>query len=360
MSQLRWKSIKQSALRVFGPIVALAAFVSCAILGGARADDIADFYKGATLRFIVGYEPGGGMDLYARLIARHVAVHLPGRPRVVVENMPGASSMIATNYVYNVAPQDGTVVLAAGAALPFTPLFGDANAKFDALKFNWLPAPASEITVLTLWHDAAVKSIADARTTEATLATNGATGTAGFYGRLLNAVLDTRFKLIAGYKGGNAEALLAMERGEVDGHPGIPWATLKATKQDWLREGKLQLLVQYGGKPHPDLKDTPFARDLITSDEDKAMFDVGIAPLVIGRPYMQGPRVPADRAAAMRKAFQATFADKDFLADAEHARVDIDPSPLSGEQVREIVASTYAASPDIIGRLKKMVGASAP
>ena len=337
----------------------IGAAVAAAALGpvASRAQPVAEFYKSATVRFVVGYEPGGGMDLYARTIARHIGSHIPGSPKVVIENMPGASSMVASNYVYRVAPQDGTVVLAAGAALPFAPLLGSTAAKFEARNFKWLPSPASETTVLVVWKDAAVKDIGAARDVEAMLATNGPTGTAGFYGRLLNDVLKTKFRLISGYTGGNAEALLAMERREVDGHPGIPWATLKATRSDWLQDGRLRMLVQYGGKPDHEITQVPFARDLIASDEDKTFYDLAVAPLTIGRPYMMGPETPVERYEAIHRAFEATLRDQAFLADAAKSKIDIAPEPMSGDEVRALVQHTYAASPALLKRLNDLAGA---
>src|SRR5579871_768659 len=250
----------------------------------AAAEDVAAFYAGKTLRLIVGTSPGATYDIWARLLGRHVGRHIPGAPGVLIQNMPGAGSTSAGNYIYNVAPQDGSVIGLMNNTLPFEPLLGVAEAKIDALKINWLGSPNQDTGVSMVWHTVPVDSIAAARSHEVKFAATSLNGTAAFYVRIFNEIFKTRFTLVFGYPG-LTEAMLAMERGEVDGHPSPYWSYLKSAKSEWLRDRKIKFLVQFGRARNPELPNVPFAHDLATNDEDRALLDAAIAPLNMGLPF---------------------------------------------------------------------------
>jgi tripartite-type tricarboxylate transporter receptor subunit TctC len=336
------------SLRRFGLALAAAAMLAPA---AARADAVADFFKGKVVRLVVAYPPGGGYDVYARALAQVLPRHLPGNPAVIVQYMPGAGSLTATNWLYAGAEKDGTVVLAPSNAAAFAPLQSVDGAKFNPTQFNWIGSPSKETGILIVWHTAPVNAVADLRTREITLGTSSANASSGFYGRVLNAALALRMKLVRGYRG-STESFLAMERGEVDGYSSAFWNSLKATKPDWLRDGKIKLLVQYGAEPNPELAGVPFARDLATAEDDKILLDVANAPLAFGRPFVLPPGVPAERVAAWRRAFLEAYQDPAFIADAARLGFDIDPS--TGEEMQATLARAYAAPQRVIARLRSL------
>jgi tripartite-type tricarboxylate transporter receptor subunit TctC len=287
-----------------GCLTLIAGVLSAAfaVIPARAADAVADFYKGKTVTIIVGFAPGGAYDVYARILSRFVPKYLPGNPTVVVQNMPGAAAMTAANYAYNVAPQDGTVMASIGAVLLFQPLFDPTSAtRFDVHKANWLPSPTSETNVVSAWHTSPLKSFLDARDRDTVIGTSGVNSSPAFYGRIFNDVFKTRFKMVHGFVGGS-DQYLAMERGEIEVHPSSTWTSVKGSYSQWIAEGKLKILLQFGAKPTPDLPNVPFARDLATSEDDKLLLDVAMAPGAVGRPYMMGPSVPPERVTAMRKA----------------------------------------------------------
>jgi tripartite-type tricarboxylate transporter receptor subunit TctC len=319
----------------------------------AQADAIEDFYKGKVVRIVDGYPPGGGYGLYANLIVRHLGKHLPGHPTVIYQNMPGAGSLTLTNYLYNKAEKDGTYIAAVSNSAAYAPLLGNTEARFESDKFAWLPSPSTETGLLIVWAASGVKTIQDAQKQELFAGISSQNGTSGFYGRILNEVLHTKLKLLVGYPQMN-ETLLAMEKGEVQAFPSAFWGSLKANKADWIKEKKLNLLVQYGLKPNPELPDVPIARNLVANEEDRQLLDGAMASLQVGKPYMLPPGVPAERVAAMRKAFLETFADPEFKAEAAKLAADLDPQPRTGEEVEKIIADAYKVPKPVVERLRKL------
>ena len=335
-----------------GPWRALAVLAFCALAGAARADAVSDFYKGRDITLILGYGPGGGYDSYIRLIARHLGRFMPGNPNINVQYMPGASSLTAAAYVYNIAAQDGAFVAAVSSTLPFAPLLDETARKFDPAKAQWLPSPSSDVAVSMVWHTVPVNSLEDARRREVVMGTGAVNGMASFFGRVVNELTGTKFKLVTGYQAGSAESLLAMERGESEGFPSMPWNSLKSTKPDWLRDGKVRLLLQLGGKPNPEVGAVPFIGDLVTKADDRALLDIAMGPLELGVPYMLGPGVPKERADALQAAFMAALKDEKLRADAATLNLAVDVNPMSGADVAAIIARAYAAPPEVISRLK--------
>ena len=326
----------------------LAAMVTMIACVGPAAS--ASFYDDKTIRIIVGGSAGGGYDATARLVARHLPAHLGGGAKAIVQNMPGAGTVKVALYLTNVAPTDSTAVAAMNNALAFAPLLGIPQADFDPTKFNWLGSPSTEIGLALVWHTVPVNSIADATKREVIMATSGGGSSAAFYGRILNAVLGTKFKLLAGYSG-MGEAFLAMERGETEGFPSALWSSLQATKPEWVADKKVKILLQYGRKKSPDLLDVPIARDLTKNDEDRMLIDAAMAPLEMGRPFAMAPGVPPEHVRIMRAGMMQTFKDPGFIADANKQKFDIDEEPKSGDDLQAIVAEVYNAPKQVRDRL---------
>lgn len=319
----------------------------------ALAQSAANFYKGKTITLIVSSSTGGGYDTTARVIARHLPDHIPGHPTIIVQNMPGGGGIAATNYLYHVARKDGTVIGGVQNNTPFEPLLGTVEAHYNPTKFNWLGSPNIETGLLAVWYKTPVNSIQDLKTHQITVGASGANSTPSFYARLINAVLGTKIKIIVGYPGQN-EAFLAVERGEIDGWPSLFYSTMMATKADWVKQGKLKILLQYGLTKEKALPNVPSLLDMVTKPDDKALLKAGLAEISLGRPYLMPPGVPADRVALMQKAMWDTFNDPKFKADAIHVGLGTE-HPRSGENVRKLIEDTYAAPPKVVKRLRSLM-----
>jgi tripartite-type tricarboxylate transporter receptor subunit TctC len=331
--------------------LAIAAAVGfCA--PAAHAQSVADVYKGKTLSIVVGSSTGGGYDAMARAIARFIGKHLPANPTVVVRNMPGAGGIAAMNHLYNAAEKDGTVLGMVQNNTPMEPLFGTKEARYDASRFNWLGTPSIEVAMVLLWHRVPVNSLAELKAKETNVGASGANSTPAFYGRLLNATLGTRMKLVNGYPG-MSDGLLAMERGEIDGYPSAFYSALTSTRPNWLRDKLAKAIVQYGPERLKELPDVPFAPDLLTGEDDKLLMRAASAPLALGRPLVMPPGVPAERVAAMRKALADTFADAQFKAEAEKIGLIVN-APKTGEELQEVIVRAYATPPHVVERLQKL------
>ena len=333
-------------------IAALLLMTASPAMPPARADGLADFYKGKTVSLVVGSSTGGGYDTMTRAVGRFIGKHIPGAPTVVVRNMPGAGGITALNYIYNSAERDGTVLALVQNNTPLEPLFGTKQARYDSTKLNWLGTPSFEVAMVLLWHTVPVNSVADLRSRETQMGASGANSTPAFYARLLNATLGTRMKLVNGYPGQN-EALLAMERGELDGYPSVFESALTSTRPNWLPEKLAKAIVQYGPERLTDLGDVPFAPDLIANEDDKLLMQAGFAPLALGRPLVMPPDVPPDRVAAMRQALAQTFADPEFLAEGARMGLGLN-APRAGEQLTDVIARAYQSPPRIVERLQKL------
>ncbi len=326
-----------------------AALLAQVLAAPAHADAVSDFYKGKELRFIISASAGTGYDVYARAVGRHLSRHLPGNPVIVPQNMPGAGGITAANHLYAVAPKDGTVFGMILNTVPFEPLFENKAALFDANRMNWLGTPATEIGLVIVYHTSRIKTLRDAQTYEFIAGTTGTASTPAFYGRLFNQLLGMKTRLIAGYPG-QLELLLAMEKGEIDGMTSPFWSSLKIQRPTWYPQKLIQILFQYGAAAHPDLKDVPYAPDLLGSAADKALLAAASAPLIAGRPIGAPPGVPAERLAALRQAMAATFKDPQFIADCEKQGVDCTDT-RSGVELEALIRDAYAAPEAIRKRL---------
>ena len=344
------------AVRRFGCRAAMMAALVAVAAAGARADAVDDFYRGKPITFISASGPGGGNDLYARIVAQHLPDHVPTGQLVVVQSMPGASGIRGAQYIYNVAPRDGLTIGMVQNNLPFIPLFSGQKEQFDPTKFNWLGSPSQETAFLLIWHTVPVDTLDDAKRRELILGTTGPASTPAFYGRVLATVFGIKIKAVHGYKG-QTESFLAMERGENEGFASTFWSSLKAQYPQWLAEHKVKILVQYGAKANPELKDVPFALDRIADADDRLLMEIASAPLGLGRPSLAPPDVPAERVAYLRRALDRMFADARFLGDCAKQNLQCD-SPVTGEEIAAKLAKAYAAPPAVLAKLQDINNAT--
>jgi tripartite-type tricarboxylate transporter receptor subunit TctC len=330
--------------------LAYAATVSLALAAGlplpTQADD---YYRGKTLRIIVGTPTGGGYDSYARLVGRHLANFIPGKPSVVVANMPGASGTKAATYLYGIAPKDGTVIAIFNKSMPAYQVMGHAGAQFRTEEMAWIGSVSQTADVVAVWHATGIRSIADARRREVVIGADSTGGTMSAYPSLLNATLGTRFKIVIGYSGGPAVDL-AMEKGEVDGRGSNPWSSYKATRPNWVRDGLIVPLVQVGVAREAELPHVPLLTDLAETDEHRAMFHFVSAPVMMERPFAGPPGMAREPLAILRRAFTQMVRDPAFLAEA--ARLNLDVDPHTGEEVARTVADIVATPPAIVQKVK--------
>jgi tripartite-type tricarboxylate transporter receptor subunit TctC len=334
------------------PRLVFRVLLAFAALGAASAFAQTPFYRGKTVTVVVSSSAGGGYDTMARAIARYLGKHIPGNPRIVVSNMPGAGGIVAMNYFYRGAPKDGTLIGAMQNNTPFEPLLGTKEALYDPAKFNWLASPSVEVGLIAVWKTAPVDSIADLQKREITMGSSGANSTPSFYARLINETLGTKMKLVVGYPGQN-EAYFAMERGEIDGFPSLFYNTLNTTRPNWRTEKNLKLLLQYGLERELSLPDVPSALDLVTDPEDRLVLQAGLAEVTLGRPYLMPPGVAPERVALMRAAMEAVFKDEGFLADAKRMGLGVN-APKTGAEIQKLIEETYRMPPNVVERLRKL------
>jgi tripartite-type tricarboxylate transporter receptor subunit TctC len=333
-----------------GVSLALLAGLVAAVLSGpaARADDTADFYRGRTLSLIAGFNVGGGADAYARVIARHLGAHIPGGPAVVVKNMQGAGSVLAANHVFNVSPKDGSEIGLFAGNIVVDPVIGGVPSKYDARRFNWIGAPASETNICVASPASVFKTIDD------TFKTEMVTGTAGTstldFPVVLNNVLGTRLKLVKGYAG-SAALRLAMERGEIDGFCGV---TLDSMRTAGLTDGKANILLQIALKRNPDLAAVPFVMDYAKREEDRQVLRLVFGWLDLERPLAAPPGTPPDRVAALRLAFDAAMQDPALLADAAQASLSI--GPMGAGAIARFIEEVYRTPPAVAARAAQLLG----
>lgn len=317
-----------------------------------RAESVAEFYSGKQVSILLGTGPGRTYDLYARLLAKHMARHIPGNPTMIVQYMRGAGGLKATNHMYNVAPQDGTALATLFASLPGLQLTKPDAARYDARKFNWIGAFSATVSVLSVMDGAPATTLDDAKRTEVAIGSIGRNNSTYQFPALVNHVLGTRFKLISGYPSG-AEIYKAMEAGEVHGYAPV-WLSLAATKADWLRSGRVKVLVQGGLKKLAALPDVPLLVDLAKTEDERRMVVYDGAGAILGRSLLTTPGVPPDRLAALEAAFVATVSDPEYLADAKRQNLPISYS--SKAEVVESVEQILSTPPALIERIKTVFG----
>jgi tripartite-type tricarboxylate transporter receptor subunit TctC len=318
----------------------------------AHADPVADFYHGKTITLIVGTSPGNDYDYRGRIIARHIGRHIPGEPLVVPQNMPGAGGIKAANYLASIAPKDGTVVHMIMTNMMATQALGIPGVEFDTRQFRWIGNTTSTPNVINSWHTSGITKIDEVKSKE--LIVGAPKGTAGVvYPTLLNKLAGTKFKIVTGYAGGN-EVNIAMERGEVQGRGSNSWASWKSTRPQWLAEKKIHILVQVGLQRDPELADVPLLLELVSEERDRKLMTFISAETAISRALVTAPGVPAERVTALRRAFDATMKDPQFLAEADKAKMDI--GPMTGEEAQKIADSIANTPGDVVAYAKEVLG----
>ena len=329
-----------------GIAAALLAFAPMAV---AHAQTAADFYKGRNVDLYIGYSVGGAYDLYARTIARHLGKHIPGNPTIVPKNMEGAGSLRLANWIYNVAPKDGSAFGTIGRGTAFDPLLGSKGAQFQAEKFTWIGSANNEVSVCVAWKTSGITKLEDTLTKELVVGGTGQAADTDQFPRVLNGVLGTKFKVVTGYPGGN-DVTLAMERGEVKGRCGWSWSSVISTHKRWIEDGSIIVLVQLSLHKHPDLPKVPLVMDFAKTDDQRQIFKLIFARQVMGRPYLAPPGIPKDRVEALRQAFDATMKDPEFLADVQRATLSL--GPMAGEDLQNLIVQVSHLPSDMLEKVR--------
>jgi tripartite-type tricarboxylate transporter receptor subunit TctC len=311
-------------------------------------EDVAEFYKGKTVRLIVGIGVGSGYDVNARVLARHLGKHIPGNPNIIVQNQPGAGSLTMTNQMYAAGPFDGTVIGASFNGLPTAPLLQPNGVRFDSAKINWVGSTNRETQTMYVWHTAPMQSLADLKTKEMIVGAQAPGSTQYDYPMLGKALFDLKFKPVTGYKS-TSDINLAMERGEVHGTL-ANWSTVKTLNLKQYQDKLIRILVVWGAREHPELKGIPLITSLAKTPDQRQALQLALARLEFGRPFFMPPNVPAARVAAIRHAFDATMKDKEYLAEADKLKLEIDP--MSGDELARMLEEMAKTPADVVARVR--------
>ena len=343
---------KRSALVRAG----MAALMGAALAGLITGAQAADFYAGKQINMLVGSGTGGGYDAYARLFARYLPKHIPGNPGVIVQNVPAAGSLVAMNTLANSAPRDGLTIGAVQTHIGVEPLMGvtgpTSNAKYDARQMNWLFSASKEVPVVVAWHTAPIKSFKDLTTREMLVGSSGVATSDGVYPRVMNALLDTKFKIIDGYKD-NPQLLMATEIGEIMGRAGWFVSSLLSTQSSEVEQGKQKVIVQVALEKHPKFPDVPLVAEFLKDPVKLEQLRFALSWLPMGRPFVAPPGVPPERLKILRDAFESASRDPELLAEA--ARMNLEISPLTGEQVQALIAQLYATPESVIEKVRNIM-----
>jgi tripartite-type tricarboxylate transporter receptor subunit TctC len=335
--------LRSLARLFFVAILTLNVGLNCA---SAQVSEQA--YKGKQIRMVIAGGVGGGYDFYARLLSQYLPRHIPGNPTIVNQNMPGGAGMIATNWGAKIAPKDGSVIIATYHVLLFEPLFGNPAAEYSPPDLEWIGSIAKQQSICMTWYTSKIKTIDDAKRNVVTVSSTGTSGATYTIPLLLNSLLHTKFKVISGYQ--TAESRLAVERGEVDGMCGMSWSTLKAASPDWVSEHKMNLLVQTGNSPQEDLPAVPLLLNFVRDASDKKVLSLISAPDDMGRPFFMPPGTDKALVQIVRRAFDETMTDPEFLADAKKQMLEI--APISGERLRTMLVDAYQTPSQLVERAK--------
>jgi tripartite-type tricarboxylate transporter receptor subunit TctC len=334
------------------PAIAALVLAAAVCPVSSAAQTVEEFYRSKSITMLIGGGAGGGYDTYARIFARHLSRHIPGNPNIIAKNMPAAAGLAAASALYTTAEKDGSTIGAFTNGAAMDPLFGNPGARYDAQKFNWLGSIGKLQNVCATWHSSPVTSIEGARAREVIVAAAGATSNTAIVPRTLNALLGTRFKVIAGYDTGPG-LTLSVERGEAEGICGLSWSTIKASRPHWIRDRLLTVIVQMGLTKLLELPDVPSALDLVRDSEKRQVLELILIRQEAGRPFATPPGVPADRLATLRGAFAATLDDPEFRAEADKAQLEIEP--LTGAEIEKLLATAYGAPKSIVQQAAALV-----
>ena len=335
-----------------GVLIAVAGIMIAAV--SARAEtSVADFYRNKSIDVYIGLSAGGVYDLNARLLSRFMGRHIPGNPTLVPRNMTGAAGLRLANWLYQVAPKDGTALGTFARGIAFNPLLGQTEGPIDATKFNWLGSTNDEVSICAARRESGITRFEQLYDHELIVGSTGGSGDDEQLPRIIHGVLGAKLRTVPGFPGG-AEIKLAMQRGEVSGRCGWSWSSVKATEGEWLKDKSISILVQLSFHKHPDLPDTPLIMDFVKTDEGRQIFKVALARQVMAWPFAAPPGVPAERVAALRKAFDETLRDNEFLAEAEKLNLEI--TPVSGERIQSLIEDVYrTTSPEVSAKIGAML-----
>jgi len=332
---------------------ALALFLLLPCAAAARAaDPVESFYSGKNIQLYIGYSAGGGYDTYARALARHMGEHIPGHPNIVPQNMPGAGSLRATNYLYNIAPKDGTAIATFSRGMAMEPLLNPQATQYDARRFTWIGSISDEVSVCAFWHSTGIRTLADMKAKPFTVGGSGSGSDTDIFAIMLKNLLHLDLKLVTGYPGGN-DVVLAMERGEVNGRCGWSWSSVLSRSRTMLDQKQIYVTLQLGLAKHEDLPDVPLVSDLATDPNEAAAVKLIVSRQAIARPFAAPPGIPADRRDALRAAFDATMHDPAFLEEAK--RSDLEVRPKSGAEIDQLIQELYASSPAVIALARQAI-----
>jgi tripartite-type tricarboxylate transporter receptor subunit TctC len=330
----------------------VAVVLPLAVAAPARADDVADFYRGKRINLVVGYGTGGGYDLYARMLGRFMGDHIPGKPIIIAQNMPGAGSRGAANWLYKVAPRDGTVIATLSQTTPTDQALGQPGVQFDVRKLNWIGNLVVVNNVLYVSAKTGVATLAQAKQKPLAIGATGASSPSVLYPQVSNNLLGTKFRIVTGYPSGG-DINIAVERGEVDGRGSDSWASMKSTHPDWLGDHTINFLFQIGTRHEADLPDVPLWSELGQTDEQRQVLEILSGDVAVGRPILTAPDVPPERVQALRRAFDDTLKDRSFIEAASQAHMEF--NPIDGEELQNVVGKIAGASPNIIAMVKDAI-----
>jgi tripartite-type tricarboxylate transporter receptor subunit TctC len=342
---MRTPGTTRKSLLIVATVAALASV--------AKADSVADFYKGRSVSMIIGYSVGGGYDAYARLLAHYFGRHIPGEPSIVPQQMTGAGSLRAANYLFSVAPKDGSVLGTFSRSMGIAPLLGQAE--FDSQKFTWLGSMTDDDTTCVTWNSSPIKTWTDFLTKPSKLGGLGADADPDIWALLYKNVFGAKLRLVSGYPGTN-DVVLAMERGEVDGLCGLSWSTIRTRHVEWLTSHSVNIIVQAALKKEPEIAAVPLATDLVSNPEQLQIIRLLLASQAMARPFVAPPEIAADRKSALTAAFDATMRDADFLAEAQKLNFEI--HPVSAATIDALLAEVYATPKDVLSRAAKAISSA--
>jgi tripartite-type tricarboxylate transporter receptor subunit TctC len=318
----------------------------------AQAQSVEEFYRKTPVQLLIGFPVANAYDTYGRIVARHLGKHIPGNPSVVPINRPGAGSLTAANFLYHAAPKDGSTIAHFNRSIPLEPLMGNAAAKFDGRRFTWLGSVGNEVSVCVGWHTAAVKTWNDMLSKEFVAGAAGLGADTGVFPTVLKNLFGAKIKIITGFPGG-AEMSLAMERGEIDGRCGWSWSGVKSSKPEWISGKQINVLLQLGLQKSAELPDVPLIMDQAKSDDQRQILRLIFSRQEFAWPFAAPPGIPADRAQALRNAFDATLKDPEFLEDAKKTQIDV--NPISASAVERLIGELYAAPEPVLAKLRSVL-----
>ena len=318
----------------------------------SSAQSVEEFYKGRQITLLIGGGAGGGYDVYYRALARHIGKHIPGRPTIIPKNQPAASGLAAAAMLYTTADKDGATIGAFPNNVPMDPLFGNPAARYDARKLNWLGSIGKLQNVCATWHTSPIRTVEQTQQREVIVAAAAATSNSAIMPRVLNTLLGAKFKVVMGYDPGSG-LTMSIERGEAEGICGLSWSTMKASRPHWIKDKLLNVLVQMGLEKLPELPNVPAALDLVTDPVKKQVLELILVRQEPGRPVAAPPGVPAERLAALRRAFDATMKDPEFVAEAEKLQLEIEP--LTGAEIDKLLANAYATPKPIVQQAAELL-----